>query len=407
HLLSLSQQAAYWDLKATVTIEFCRSYLQIPSPRAPRTVEKVQAETNRPQKAAADTWCVEVSYAAGEGFNVEKAVHDAIVALGGDEAAVLKVGFEQLSGEWVSARSHPLDGPAPAQDARETYEALLADTPEKESAILWLHGGAYWLCSPSTHRSMVVNHSRSSRTRVFVPEYRLAPQHPFPAALIDALLSYLYLLHPPPGVFHAPIAAEKLVVAGDSAGGGLSLALIQLILQLQRTKTTIHWHGQDIQVPLPAGVAIVSAWCDVSRCFGRLSDFPDGSEETCHTYDYLPTAYGYADMVHLPSPAWNPDVQKQRRSSQFYSPDILISHPFVSPILADSWAGAPPMWISVGDEYLRDQNLFLAHRLLADGVKLRFEKYTAMPHVFQGLLTHLKVSKMTWDSLGRFVKHVV
>jgi hypothetical protein len=64
------------------------------------------------------------------------------------------------------------------------------------------------------------------------------------------------------------------------------------------------------------------------------------------------------------------------------------------------------MWIAVGDEYLRDQNLFLGHRLLEDGVKLRFEKYTAMPHVFQGLLSHLKVSQRAWDSLGRFLNHV-
>jgi acetyl esterase/lipase len=406
HLLSLSQQAAYWDLKATVIVGFCRSYLQIPSSREPRTVEAVQAETNRRQKAAADTWCAEVTYAASQGFNAEKAVHDAIVALGGNELAVLKVGFEQLRGEWVTARSRPLDGPAQSQSAQETYEALLADIPEKESVILWLHGGAYWLCSPSTHRPMMVNHSRSSRTRVFVPEYRLAPQHPFPAALIDALLSYLYLLHPPPGAFHTPIAPEKLVVAGDSAGGGLSLAIIQLLLQLHRSQTTIHWHGQDIQVPLPAGVATLSSWCDVSRCFGRLSDFPNGSEETCHTYDYLPTAHGSAEIVHLSSPAWNLDLQKQRGSTQFYAPDVLVTHPFVSPMLAGSWAGAPPMWIAVGDEYLRDQNLFLGHRLLEDGVKLRFEKYTAMPHVFQGLLSHLKVSQRAWDSLGRFVNHV-
>ncbi|KAI5854945.1 Alpha/Beta hydrolase protein [Tricharina praecox] len=414
HLLSFSPQAQYWDLKTTLTVAFIKSAIAQPfAPgRAPPTVEKAQADTLKPTKVEDDTWCAEVSYSPGEGFNGEDVIRAAIIALGaaGDEEAILKVSAEGLSGEWISSRSTPRPADEAARSPEETYAALAADTQEKDSAILYLHGGAYYLCDPHTHRPSAVKLSRQAKTRAFVVRYRLSPQSPFPGPLLDALISYLYLLYPPPGAMHAPIAAEKIVFSGDSAGGGLSLALLQLLIHFSRTGTgKVHWYGQDVAVPLPGGVALISAWCDVPRSFGEMSGYTAGSENSCEVYDYLPLPQQTATIVYADSPAWNAEIRKQRGGTQFYAPDRLMTHPLVSPLLAESWVGGRgemvPVWMSVGDECLRDQNLYLAHRLHTAGIKLRLEIYTAMPHVFQAMLGHLKVADMSWASMGKFVRH--
>ena len=88
--------------------------------------------------------------------------------------------------------------------------------------VLYLHGGGYIACSPETHRPLVSSLVRRVRGRAFVPRYRLAPEHPFPAALDDALAAYRYLLDV------ERIAPAQIVIAGDSAGGGLALAVVAL-----------------------------------------------------------------------------------------------------------------------------------------------------------------------------------
>lgn len=202
--------------------------------------------------------------------------------------------------------------------------------------------------------------------------YRLAPQNPFPAALLDAFIAYLYLLYPPPGALHKPIPASKITIAGDSAGGGLTFSLLQLLLHLHRSTEDedgyevipsstplnapkLHWQSELKRIPLPGGIIGVSAWVDVSRCFGDQFSLPDGtkgSEEECKNWDYLPTPSGERKRNYKPSPAWPGDV----RRSHFYAADALIAHPLVSPITAESWKGSPPVWMSVGDECLRDSN---------------------------------------------------
>jgi len=310
--------------------------------RTPPTVEKKQADTIRRTKVEDDTWCAEVSYSPGDGFNGMDVIHAAIVTLGaaGDGESSLRVDAEVLTGEWVSSRSAPRAVDEAVKSPAEAFAALATDTQEKDSAILYLHGGVYCLCDPHSHRSSVVKVCRQAKTRAFVPRYRLSPQSPFPGPLLDALISYLYLLYPPPGAMHEPIAAEKIVFAGDSAGGGLSLALLQLVLHLSHTGTgKVHWHGQDVSVPLPGGVALISALCDVTRSFGETSGFTEGSEDSCQAYDYLPSPRQTATRIYAESPAWNAEIRKQRRMSQLYAPDKLMTHPFVSPLFAESWVG--------------------------------------------------------------------
>ncbi len=83
------------------------------------------------------------------------------------------------------------------------------------AAVLYFHGGAYYLCDPATHRASTKRLSKLSGARVYSVRYRLAPQNPFPAALLDVLVSYFTLLYPPPGAYHDPIKPEHIVFAGD------------------------------------------------------------------------------------------------------------------------------------------------------------------------------------------------
>lgn len=89
--------------------------------------------------------------------------------------------------------------------------------------------------------------------RAFAVNYRKAPQYPFPCALQDALAAYLYLLYPPPEAKHRPVPPGQIVIAGDSAGGGLTLALLCVI--------------RDSGLPMPSGAVAISPWSDLTHCF--------------------------------------------------------------------------------------------------------------------------------------------
>lgn len=125
-----------------------------------------------------------------------------------------------------------------------------------------------------------------------MPRYRLAPQSPFPAAIVDALLSYLYLLYPPPGSFHPAYSPDQIVFGGDSAGGGLILAFTQLLLWFQTpnddgSRKTIRWQGEERELSLPKGLVVISPWIDLARCFVEIKDGKGGaSENACADGDY-------------------------------------------------------------------------------------------------------------------------
>ncbi|KAA8912977.1 Alpha/Beta hydrolase protein [Sphaerosporella brunnea] len=401
HLLRLSSTSQYWDFKSTLTVEFIRSMLATPA-NPPVPIEKHQRHTTKPTPVAANTWCVPINYSPSEDFDGEARIRDAIVALGGEEDAILVTPAAELSGEWISYRSSPLPSNTPNVP---DYPALLANTEEKEAVVLYLHGGAYCLCDPHTHRPAVARLCKSTKTRAFVPRYRLAPQSAFPGPLLDALVSYLFLLYPPPGSLHDPIPAEKIVFAGDSAGGNLSLSLLLLTQYFKRAGIPVSWYGRSVSVPLPAGVAGSSAWCEISRCFGSLASFPQGSEDTCQPSDYLPCAVESAKVGFAESPGWNEQLRKEKGMTQLYAPDKLMAHPLVSPLLSETWDKEVPVYLSIGDERLRDSNLFLAHRLLEAGVPTRFEWYEGMPHVFPAILMHTEAARQAWEGMAGFVCH--
>ncbi len=151
--------------------------------------------------------------------------------------------------------------------------------------VLYLHGGSLYLMDPCTQRAPVSKYARVTGGRVLSVRYRLAPQNPFPSALLDVFVSYLSLLYPPAGSLHKLIPASQIVFAGDSAGGNLSVVLLQTLLQIHRsasagTVPTVLFHGKEVELPLPAGIALSSPSLDLTRSMP--------STPTNALYDYLP-----------------------------------------------------------------------------------------------------------------------
>lgn len=196
--------------------------------------------------------------------------------------------------------------------------------------------------------------------------YRLAPQHPFPAALVDLVATYLSLLRPGLGCLHDAIPASQIVLAGDSAGANLCLSLVQLILQL-------HGRGTPAStIPLPAGVAVFSAWTDLTLSLPSML--------TNENRDY----FGKADALDRvpPCDVWPTDPPR----GTLYTDISKLCHPLASPIIAEDWTGAPPMWFACGEEMLLDDSRVLAQRAATQDCTIVFTEYEAMPHCFQFLL---------------------
>jgi acetyl esterase/lipase len=221
--------------------------------------------------------------------------------------------------------------------------------------ILYLHGGAYISCSPGTHRELVSRIAFACGARCVVPDYRLAPDHPFPAAIDDAVSAYHALLA-------EGVDPRTLFLAGDSAGGGLSVATLLSL--------------RDAGSPLPRGAVLLSPWVDLA-----------GTSETMltnRTFDYLS-----GDTV---------------ATAKLYAKDAELSHPLVSPVYAEL-AGLPPLLVQSGDaEILFAQNQRLVERARAAGVLVQHEIEPGMIHVFQGFASVSPQGRAAIVSIGRFVR---
>jgi acetyl esterase/lipase len=128
----------------------------------------------------------------------------------------LDVQVAEVSGEWQGVKHVP-NTKSKRWSIEKQFAELQQDTTDAP-VILYLHGGAYIVASPDTHRVMTLRLAEGCGGRVFSLRYRLAPQNPFPATLIDAIIVYKYLIDPPEGALHQPVDPAKIVIAGDSAG---------------------------------------------------------------------------------------------------------------------------------------------------------------------------------------------
>lgn len=319
-----------------------------------------------------------------------------VIRVGGEKWWQWRGPSEALKGEWIEMRNH--------------YNETKKAKKRGNRVMLYIHGGAYFFGSVDTHRYMMQRHARKLKARVFAPEYRLSPQFPFPCGLHDCLAAYLWLLK--------SYDSKEIIVAGDSAGGGLALSMLVIM--------------RDQGIPLPAGAILISPWVDLTHSFPSIVAENPGDYIPPHGFRYKPsTAWpppnaddvlkmkrmsqqekvtqedvnnaipapnsgaektavrGYTVHENTPPPAepaypgqqQNPDpgtlqdepdnihvvldgkTVELKDQIQMYTTNQLISHPLVSPVLQPSLGGLPPLQIlSGGGEMLRDEQFYIAHK---------------------------------------------
>jgi monoterpene epsilon-lactone hydrolase len=222
--------------------------------------------------------------------------------------------------------------------------------------ILYLHGGAYAICSPTTHRGLAGNIAKACQSRLLLIDYRLIPEHPFPAALEDALASYRWLLD-------KGFQPEHIAIGGDSAGGGLSLA----------TALSLRDHHE----PLPAAIFLLSPWTDLT-----------------FSGDSIRTRAEQDPLLKLTDDGWMVDI---------YANGNPLTHPYISPLFADL-AGLPPTLCQVGtEEILFDDSSRLEQKASQAGVDITLETWQGMWHVFQAFAPYLPESTQAIEKIGEFV----
>lgn len=209
------------------------------------------------------------------------------------------------------------------------------EVEQSDATLLYLHGGGYVACSVETHRPITVGYAQRG-LRVFAPEYRMAPEHLFPAAVDDAVAVYR-------GLLDQGIPAAKIVVGGDSAGGGLALAMLISL--------------RDQGVALPAAVALFSPWTDLAATGISLVT----NDANCALFR----------------------GERIGPGALYYLGTADPKNPLASPLYGDL-AGLPPMLIHVGqNEVLLDDSRRLADRAREAGVKVEIKIWPVVPHDWQ------------------------
>ncbi|KAF1947638.1 acetyl-hydrolase [Clathrospora elynae] len=399
HTLSMSPTSSKWDLKTEITVNMLRDMMGPNSKSTP--ISKMQRLTCKDTGVKGKLWVSKIKLDVPEEDDVRQLVFKAIEEMGTGEEQWTKPDSQPLEAEWDGYRADAKDDqPEPTvMSEKDKYDNLMKETKSKVT-ILYFHGGAMYLMDPATCRPLTSRLAKETGGRVFNVRYRLSPQGPFPSALLDCFTAYLSLLSPPPGAFHNPVPANEIVFGGDSAGGTCCSALLQLLLQIHRSTPagqtpTVKFHGKDVEIPLPAGVALTSPWLDITRGLPSI--------ESGIKYDYLPTP-SQTDKREFPKcENWPANPPR----ADLYCEGSALTHPLVSPLAAQDWSSSPPLFFSVGEEMLRDEDAVLAQRAVAQGVTVVWREFEAMPHCFALLLDGLKGGDVHYEEYGKFCREVV
>lgn len=226
-----------------------------------------------------------------------------------------------------------------------------------DAVVLYLHGGGYVIGSPRSHRHLAAAIARAAGTRALLLDYRLAPEHPFPAGLEDAVAAYQWLLA-------GGVAPARIVVAGDSAGGGLTMATLLAL--------------RERDLPRPAAAVCISPWVDLTNSAASYG-----------------TKAAVDPIVTLDSIAL---------LTQAYIGTGDPKQPLASPLYADL-RNLPPLLIHVGsDEVLLDDALGLAARARTAGVDVTIREWPQMIHVWHWFLSMLIEAEQAIDQIGAFVQ---
>jgi len=226
----------------------------------------------------------------------------------------------------------------------------------QERVFLLLHGGGYNAGSPKTHRRLAANLGQAMGMRALVPDYRLAPEHPFPAGVEDAIKVYRWLLE-------SGFSEGNIVVGGDSAGGGLALSMMLAL--------------REAGGPLPRAAVLLAPWTDLT--------VSSPSYERLRHHDPIIAREGL------------------REAGLWYAGADDPADPMMSPLFADL-ARLPPMLIHAGeDEVMVDDSRIFAERAKAAGVDVTARIYPGMWHVFHGSGTGIPEARNAIAEIGDYV----
>jgi monoterpene epsilon-lactone hydrolase len=289
---------------------------------------------------------------AGRLARIWEPVND--LASAGADLQELRNSYESLHAQFAP----PAEVEVRPVNAAGVPSLLLATEAGLEPTLLYLHGGGYVMGSAFGFRHVAGALAIAAGTSAVVPEYRLAPEHPFPAALEDATRAYLWMLD-------SGIDPEQITVAGDSAGGGLAVALM---LRLKAD-----------EVALPGGAALLCPGVDL-------------------TFEYVD------ELPSEPQPALS--LEQLRSFVASYLDGHPIDDPLVSPLYGDL-TGLPPMLIQggVGDVMVEDAQR-LAERARSHGVDTRLELYPVTTHDFQVFWSFLPEAADALQQAGAFARDV-
>lgn len=236
-------------------------------------------------------------------------------------------------------------------------EWVIAPNIDKSHVVLYLHGGAYVLGSPNTHRALASRISASTKAKVLLLDYRLAPEHPFPSAIEDSCSAYRWLIQ-------QGFSNNNIFICGDSAGGGLTLATVISL--------------RDAQETLPKRIALISPWTDLAATGESLT--------TLSELDPWLEAKELTDLALL------------------YLAGSDAKNPLASPLFANLEA-LPDMLIQVGsDEILLDDSTRLAKLAKASGVDVTLEVWEGMWHVWHAFADKLVEGQEAIDNIGKFFR---
>jgi acetyl esterase/lipase len=226
-----------------------------------------------------------------------------------------------------------------------------------DAVLLYLHGGGYVIGSPTSHRHLVAAISEASGMSAFSADYRMGPEVQFPGAVEDAVAAYK-------GLLDSGIAPSHLAIAGDSAGGGLTIATLVAL--------------RDRKIPLPATAVVLSPWVDLT-----------GSGESMRTRASRDPMIKFEDIGKM---------------AGAYLGSTDPKTPLASPIFADL-TGLPPLLMQVGtEETLYDDTVRLAARADAAGVEVTAEYWGGMIHVWQVFYPILSEGRDAIQRIGSYLK---
>jgi epsilon-lactone hydrolase len=235
-------------------------------------------------------------------------------------------------------------------------EWVVPESATGRRVILYFHGGGFIAGSPETHRPLVSRLAHAASARALVPQYRLAPEFPYPAALRDAADAYRWLLT-------QGITPANIIFAGDGSGGGLAISTLLAL--------------RNAGLPLPAAAVCFSPWADMT--LSGWSMLKNKSSDDALSWELLSTC------------------------ARHYLKGASPAEAFASPIYGD-FRGLPPMMIHAGSaEVLKDDASRLGERAAAANVNVNVEVYEGMPHLFQGL-HELSESKVSITRAAAFIK---